>query len=244
MNTQRIYRLNSALIRPTVILLGFIIFSIFNTSSANANIDSIIQELYLDKSNDELLNLIETNPNKKRASTSGLNSEKQKQELTQTIANIYSEEWIPNTFWNGFEDKRKVQNALEINDDSYECIIQNHNYNTFDNMIFESVNDYVDSNNPEDVHNDLVVLIDSGLANEYHDLFKNIFEKGEIAKSLFKLHLMQDPYLSMGAQLQSSNEKLSNLIGMGKSDSTEQPTYILGRYIYQVMTNCGVNKTN
>ncbi len=195
------------------------------------------------------------NPSKKTTSTSGLDKKAQKIELTQTILYIYDRSLFHKTFWTNFDDKDKVQAELFIDDEAYNCFIENHNYDFFATSYQKAVDKYVDEHSAKKVRDDLIVLIDSNLSIEVRNLLYNMTIKDREAIKLIDKRLDEDPYLFKAINMLEADDDLSTLLGMNTTSDADKSLYDLmrmehrdksfsnldsiTRHLMQVMLLCG-----
>lgn len=251
------------LVLASFLSLSSISSGISSSTISNSNHPSSIESYVISETNSasayrEAIHYLRDDPNKKMASTSGLDKEAQKIELTQAILTIYDQSIFPESFWTDFNNKDETQAELLINDDIYYCFIENHNYQFFATNYEKAINKYVDEHSAEKVRDDLIVLIDSNLMIEIHTLLHSMtIDDKQTIQSIDK-RLRADPYLRKAVNMLEADTDLSTLLGISTTSIAEKSLYDLlkmnhqnkdfpnldsiTRHLMQVMLHCGALK--
>ncbi len=252
-------RLNTNYLRiQTLLCLVFLPLLMISNAVAQLQFDTVPNNIVnrtLSDSYQDSIAYLRDNPDKKRMSTSGLDKEAQKTELTQTLLYIYDKSLFPKSFWTTFDDKNYVQAELFIDNAVYNCFIENHNYEFFAINYEKAVDKYVDAHTAQKVRDNLIVLINSNLSIEIRNLlYSTTIEEIEALK-LFDKRLSEDPYLLKAVTMLEADADLSTLLGMSTTSDADKSLYDLmrmdhrdknfpnldsiTRHLMQVMLLCG-----
>lgn len=143
----------------------------------------------------------------KTVSTSGLDKEKQIDELTNTLVYIYNIEKFFIDFWTN--PKSPGTRILDPNKEV--CMKNEFNYDDVRESFNATAKDYINSQTAEKNHKDLELLIDSELSFELHNLSNASLIGDEDYHYVIQLHSLQKPKLAFAIREIINNSDYSKL---------------------------------
>lgn len=140
-------------------------------------------------------------------STSGLDKDKQVEELTNTLVYIYNTEEFFTDFWNN--PKSPATRILDPDKDV--CMKNEFNYDDVRDSFNATAKNHINSQTAEKNHKDLELLIDSELSYELHNISHASLIGDEDYHYVFRLHGLQKPKLAFAVREIVNNPDYSKL---------------------------------
>lgn len=140
-------------------------------------------------------------------STSGLDKDKQIEELTNTLVYIYNIEEFFIDFWNN--PKSPATRILDPDKDV--CMKNEFNYDDVRDSFNATAKNHINSQTAEKNHKDLELLIDSELSYELHNVSHASLIGDEDYHYVFRLHGLQKPKLAFAVREIVNNPDYSKL---------------------------------